>query len=1549
MIRIVLLLVALLLAPFSAVAAHAQANDDADKSALTRFVESKLSSENRRISLNGIKGALSSNASIDEITVADHAGVWLRIVNARIVWTRTSLLFGRLEIDSLGADRIEVLRKPLPKEGAPAPESSGFSLPKLPVSVTLKQLDVPEVDFGPTVFGLASKVSLTGGLKLADGVLDTKLAIKRLDGPGGTLSLAASYADSTKVLDLNLQVDEPKNGILANLLNIQGRPAVALSLKGSGPVDDLTLDLALDTDGERALTGRTTLKRGSAGLMVDADLHGPIARLVAPVFRDFFGSNTQLTVNALVKNGGGFRVDRLSLKGGALALEAKAETTADKFLKSLTLDAKIADANGAPVTLPVPGGTTKVGSAAFTVDFGNTGSDRWNGAFTVDRLDTATLDAKAVKLTLGGLATGLENPDARHVTFDVSGGVSGISTKNPDVRKALGDRIDLAIRGGWKSGAPVDLTTAAIKANGLSLDLAGTIAKLVFNGTIDVKAASLAPFAALANRPLAGALDLKAKGTVQPTSGAFDLTFDGSGRNLETGNAALDRLLASDVALAGRLARTTTGFEASGFEIRNQQVDIKANGVYSTDKADFDLDLALADLGLVTDRASGRVTAKATVRGNSQSMALALNAAVPSGTLGTRKLADAAIFFDGNLLGIDATAGHPYGTGVSGRIRASAFLSGERVSLVSAVLATPEEKKLTGLSFQAGGTTLTGTLDRNAAGLIEGALKLDAPDISTAAALAALDAKGSAEATIDLSRENGMQSATIDGTLSGISVKGATIGKAAIKASIADLFGVPKVDGTLEGSDITAGGIAIRILQANAKRTGPRTAFDASAALKNGTTLSTAGSLADTGKGFDIGLDRLDLKQGATTAHLVEPAAIAVEGQTVRIAKPLTLDIGGGHVQASGSVGDTLDLKLAIDKLPLSIANTIKPDLAAGGTISGTADVSGARSKPQVAFDLSAKGATAKPLKAAGLPPIDLTAKGRTVNERIDIDAKLTAAGGINVAAVGSVPAGSSGNIDLTVTLDRFPLATLDRMAKGQAPKGTLSAKAKIGGTLKAPTATFTANGSAVSAAPLAKFGVSPLSLDVAGSYAGSTVSLKSAKVTNGQGLSVSASGTVPLKGAGLSVRVEGNAPLGLANRALAERGTRIDGTVQFSLNATGTIGHPVISGMLSTSNANVVDPSSNVRFNGISILASIRDNRVTFNRFNAPLASGGTIAIGGSLSLDAAADFPVDMTITLNQARYSNGEFIAATASGRLTVTGHALRDPVIGGRITLERAEIGIPDRLGSGVALTDVVHIHTPPDVEATLNRARIKAGGKPVPTARPSVVQLDLTIDAPRRIFVRGRGLDAEMGGRLRVRGPITDVHPVGGFDLIRGRLEILGKRIDFDTGTITLTGSLDPTLNLSAHSDTGNTTITITVTGRASDPQINFSSQPALPQDEVLAQLIFGRSVSDLSGFQVAELAAAVAELAGGQNTSIVGKLRQATGLDDLDVGTDANGQAQVRAGRYIRDNVYLGVEAGASGNSQVDLNLDITKNLKAKAAAGTKGDSNIGLFYERDY
>lgn len=64
------------------------------------------------------------------------------------------------------------------------------------------------------------------------------------------------------------------------------------------------------------------------------------------------------------------------------------------------------------------------------------------------------------------------------------------------------------------------------------------------------------------------------------------------------------------------------------------------------------------------------------------------------------------------------------------------------------------------------------------------------------------------------------------------------------------------------------------------------------------------------------------------------------------------------------------------------------------------------------------------------------------------------------------------------------------------------------------------------------------------------------------------------------------------------------------------------------------------------------------------------------------------------------------------------------------------------------------------------------------------RFDLTINAPNQIFVRGRGVDAELGGDMRLTGTRVPI-PIGHLELIRGRVDLLGKRFDLAEGLIEL--------------------------------------------------------------------------------------------------------------------------------------------------------------------
>ncbi|MBP0578453.1 translocation/assembly module TamB domain-containing protein [Labrys sp. LIt4] len=538
----------------------------------------------------------------------------------------------------------------------------------------------------------------------------------------------------------------------------------------------------------------------------------------------------------------------------------------------------------------------------------------------------------------------------------------------------------------------------------------------------------------------------------------------------------------------------------------------------------------------------------------------------------------------------------------------------------------------------------------------------------------------------------------------------------------------------------------------------------------------------------------------------------------------------------------------------------------------------------------------------------------------------------------------------MNIVVGQLPLSLANIASPGLGATGTLSANVKLSGKPADPAAEFDVKGSGLSVAAAKGFGIPALQLAANGRYAGKAVTIGNASLTGAGGLSVTARGHVPLQGSGLSVDVQASAPLALANGALRDRGGRATGTLTLNAKAGGSISAPAVSGQAVIAGGTVTDPETGMKLTGIGSTIRFDRDRATIAQFTATTQGGGTIGVTGSVGLKP--DFAADLKITARNAKLTDGNLATAIVSSDITVRGPLMARPVIGGRIDIQRAEITIPERFAANAAMLGVRHLKPPREVTQTLAKAKeTAAAGKPrkgKAASGPNVV-LDLTIDAPARIFVRGRGIDAELGGQMALKGSVAAISPVGFLEMRRGSLDVIGQHIVFDSGKVTLVGDLDPNIDFVASTRSSAITVTVRVTGRASDPQIVLSSVPQLPQDEVMARFLFGRSIQDLSPLQLAQLATAVAQLAGGPSgPGLLDSIRKSTGLDNLGVVTDSSGNAAVQAGTYIGDKIYLGVTSGVGGQTDATINLDVTRNLKLRGQAGTEG-SKGGIYYEREY
>ncbi len=788
----------------------------------------------------------------------------------------------------------------------------------------------------------------------------------------------------------------------------------------------------------------------------------------------------------------------------------------------------------------------------------------------------------------------------------------------------------------------------------------------------------------------------------------------------------------------------------------------------------------------------------------------------------------------------------------------------------------------------------------------------------------------------------------MDATARDLAVGANTVDALDLEARVVDALAAPLVQGALTASNLRAAGVEVATLSATAQQTDARSMdVAARARFAVGTDAEMTGALSRLPEGFAATLETLSLRQDAIAARLVAPATITVAGDTATLT-PLALDLGAGRLTAQGTIADNFDVDVAIEALPLSLANAVQPALGLAGSVSGSARITGPRATPDARFDLTGDGIASAATRGAGLPPLRLTATGRTASQRLQLDAAVTA-DGLDARTTGSVPLGP-GALQLDVALTAFPLQIVDRVAGNRGLQGAITGSAQVRGTLAAPAVAFDLRGAGVSARPLADAGLTPLAVSANGRFERNVLTLAAVEVSNGQGLAVSAAGRAPLAGPGLDIRASGSAPLTVANTLLAERTAQATGLLRFDVTAAGSVASPRLGGSVALAGGGFVDPQTNLRLQDISLDAALEGQQVTLRSFRAAVPAGGAITASGTISL--AAGNPADMTVRFDRVRYTDGAFIATTLDGQLRLNGPTTGGGgILSGEINLGRTEISVAEGLGANAqrVLDEVAHVNTPPGVAQTLLRARVGDPTTPQPSGRRGLTT-DIQINAPNQIFVRGRGLDVELGGSLRVEGPTNDLAPVGQFTMRRGRLEVLGQRITFDQGSLKLVGNLDPQIDFVARTRSGDVTAIVTVTGRVSSPEIAFSSEPPLPEDEVLAQVIFNRSVANLSPFQIAQLAVAAAELAGGGGgPGILSQLRDATGFDDLDVVTDETGETAVRAGRYIDDNIYLDVQTETTGDTRAQINLDVTDEFTVRGSVASDGNSTLGIFFERDY
>lgn len=526
---------------------------------------------------------------------------------------------------------------------------------------------------------------------------------------------------------------------------------------------------------------------------------------------------------------------------------------------------------------------------------------------------------------------------------------------------------------------------------------------------------------------------------------------------------------------------------------------------------------------------------------------------------------------------------------------------------------------------------------------------------------------------------------------------------------------------------------------------------------------------------------------------------------------------------------------------------------------------------------------------------------------------------------------------------------------RGLQPRGSATADLQLQGSFAQPHGTFTFTATGLRSASGAVRGLPAAAIKVAAQLAGGGADIDVA-MDAGTYMQLRASGRIPLQPTGaIALKLTGNMDLSFANPVLEAGGERVLGQLALQGQVGGTLAAPQARGQLTIRKADLQDFARGLHVSDLNLTLEAEGSQVRLTQMSAQ-AGSGKLSAGGSIDL-MAPGLPVQFSITGRHLQALRSDLLTADLDLDLRATGTLLpRDLKVSGTSHVNKATINIPNALPPDVAVLKVVR------------------PGQQTPVQEPEtplIAMLNLTINAPNGIFVRGRGLNAQVGGTLQVTGNSTHPNVAGGFDLINGTLDLSGSTLTFNSGRLGFNGTglhhrIDPTLDFTATTYSGGITATLTVGGYADAPVFSFSSTPALPQDEIMARLLFGESVAQLSPLQIAGVGAALVTMTGvgGGGFNPLTTVQHALGLNRLVFssgsgtttgasptgvgGPQYNPGATVEAGRYITNRIYVGAKQSTNGLTQAQVQVDLTRSWKVQTTLSSGGGTVQGVTPEND-
>ena len=527
------------------------------------------------------------------------------------------------------------------------------------------------------------------------------------------------------------------------------------------------------------------------------------------------------------------------------------------------------------------------------------------------------------------------------------------------------------------------------------------------------------------------------------------------------------------------------------------------------------------------------------------------------------------------------------------------------------------------------------------------------------------------------------------------------------------------------------------------------------------------------------------------------------------------------------------------------------------------------------------------------------------------------------------------GKEDLDVSLMNLDLNNINKILRGTIPvTGTMDALLKMTGTSNAPVinASVKLNNLTANKKKIDQFQTNLVyradSIALDASMTVKDTLMFEGAIKGRYHFSLEDSIRIPSTSDNLSAKLKLNRfDLSLLNPFIPEDQMEVHGFVNSDLKAEGPGNNMKINGYLDWKEGSFRMPEYGMLYDHVKMSTGIKNDSLYITEFVAQ-AGAGSLNVSGYSKVNQQNIYePQSLSLKIygKEFKVVDSERLQATVNTNITLKSEN-NQPVFSGEVEVIRSEANADAFIAEYNRASD--EAEPPLLIKALTGDTAMSKIKVPADTAQVNIkpnlkfynkLRGSLTVTVPSNMWIRGKDMSFEVKGILKATKEGANMLMYGDLEVKRGYYKIYGKRFDFKSGKITLTGEddINPILDfVVAYSfrniDNALSSLELTITGRLKDPKVAFTMDGVtIEEQDALSVLVFGSTSQQLTDGQKSAINTSTTDIAknialGQMSTILKDAMQSALKLDVIEIaGADNWNQGSVTIGKYIGKNLFV--------------------------------------------